>query len=149
MLMTRTSKNTFAVLLVAVFVANWLVTPFLFARHEHVWCIEHQRFEHVHHHHPTNDNHNLGDTIWKTGVGFSRPVAGYETSLQSHSDRFSEPHDVCTVLAQLIQTSNAMSCPTDCERIDVSDESVGTVQKPVFLFVSQLSLAPKNSPPSV
>ena len=138
MIASKHEMRRYAGILVVLLVANWLAAPFMFVRHTHIWCEEHQRFEHIHLHHE-------GDAARaaKTGTHSGAVLTAVDPG-ECCSDRV---HEACTVMAQLKQQSNAFSCHMDCDTVDGTGIVRVAVDCDVRLPLSPLSLAPKNSPP--
>ena len=142
--MPDAGKKRYAIarLLVAVFVANWLFAPFLFARHEHVWCAKHQRFEHLPH--AAHDR-----------VSHENPVVFHENrsqdeaapSLRDLPDWLTHPHEACYVLAQLNQFSNASGDAPHRAPTQAPDFYALEGYDLFRVSIPQFLLAPKNSPP--
>lgn len=123
-----------ALVAVTVVAGNWVLAPFISARHEHVWCAEHHRFEHAH-----PQDHPAESAEAESRVpGFGR------------LDEAPEPaaHEECRFLAHLNQSSHAPSsfiAATMPPAAMVGELPAGTSDHPAQPI---LSLAPKSSPPA-
>ncbi len=148
MLKRKYRQDTLVYLLVAVFAANWLLTPFLFANHEHVWCNGHQQFERFHHN-DAKHNHDF-DHADHDNESFLQDFSRFSKSSASflaNPEELSHPHDACHVLAQLYQTANASFLSTHLNHNHLLDGFLSFSEQLTFAPISCLSMAPKNSPP--